>query len=71
MVFVLIQFDESDGGTIAIIHKSWMIPRKTEVYWPPVKNQSTFDRALLNGHPADISSWELYKIKRTFAAYGM
>ncbi|CAH0547083.1 unnamed protein product [Brassicogethes aeneus] len=46
MAFVLIEFDESAGGSLAVIHKSWLTPRKTEVYWPPYKNQNLLDKAV-------------------------
>ncbi|KAJ8951015.1 hypothetical protein NQ318_006400 [Aromia moschata] len=49
MAFVLIEFSASEGGGISIVHNEWMSPRKTEVYWPPYKEQSQFNRALKKG----------------------
>lgn len=70
MAYVIVQFDEKDGGSISVVHKTWLTPRKTEVYWPPYKKQSRFERALLKAEPVDMKKWELFKIKRTFCALG-
>ncbi|KAJ8934549.1 hypothetical protein NQ318_004979 [Aromia moschata] len=66
MAFVLIEFSASEGGGISIVHNEWMSPRKTEVYWPPYKEQSQFNRALKRGEKVNTETWKLFKIARCF-----
>lgn len=41
MSYVVIEF--SDGGGVAVVRNIWLTPRKKEVFWPPIKNQRTFE----------------------------
>lgn len=70
MAYVLVEFDENDGGGVAILHDSWLTPRKKEAFWPPFKEQYQFDKALKNGASVDTETWKLYKINRIFYACG-
>lgn len=60
MAYVLIEFE--DGGGVAIIRKTWLTPRKKEVFWPPLKDQKTFDKILENTKYPDTEKWKLYPI---------
>lgn len=63
--FVVIQFDEEGGNGLAVIHTKWLTPRKTEVFWPPFKDSSLFNKALKQGQEID-DKWKLYSIKKKF-----
>ncbi|KAF5278252.1 hypothetical protein FQR65_LT15741 [Abscondita terminalis] len=70
MSYQIVQFEESEGGKLAIIHDTWLTPRKTETYWPPVKLQSAYDKILAKGGEACVhpNKWTLYKIHRIFTS---
>lgn len=70
MSYVVVQINETDGGSVAIVHNTWLTPRKTEVYWPPYKSQNSFDKALLKGETVN-PQWPLFKLKRIFRTFGM
>lgn len=65
MVFVGIEFFEADGGGVALIHEKWLTPRKKEVWWPPVKQQDHFSKALKKGD-SPAANWKIYGVARTF-----
>lgn len=69
MVFVGIEFCEADGGGIALIHEKWLTPRKREVWWPPVKQQDQFSKALKKGE-SPASNWKIFSVSRTFFEEG-
>ncbi|EFN62596.1 hypothetical protein EAG_06404, partial [Camponotus floridanus] len=60
--YVLIEFD--DGGGVAVVRKTWITPRKREVFWPPMKDQKTFNKVLENTLYPDTEKWKLYSIVR-------
>lgn len=65
MSFTGIEF--ADDGGVALVNSLWLTPRKQEVFWPPYKSQSQFDKAMKNGViPEEKGSWAIYKIKRCF-----
>lgn len=67
--FLVIEFEE---GGLAVVQSHWVTPRKKEVYWPPVKNRSTFAKLLQADEPADINdSWKLYPIQKIFYETGI
>lgn len=68
-MFCVIEFEDKAGGGLAIVHQNWMTPRKHEVFWPPYKSHSSFQRALKRGENAG-DDWTLYKVKRTFYQTG-
>lgn len=45
-MFTLIQFDDNDGANLAVVSTNWLTPRKKEVFWPPYKNNTSFNKAL-------------------------
>jgi len=69
MAFVGIEFG-SCGGGVALVHSSWLTPRKQEVFWPPFKQQSQFNKALTKGTSPEESTWQLYPVKRSFFEIG-
>ncbi|KAK4887264.1 hypothetical protein RN001_003535 [Aquatica leii] len=52
-----IEFHEKDGGGLVLVRKEWVTPRKTEVVWPPYKNQKKYYKALKNNEAPDESTW--------------
>jgi len=62
MSYVLIEFD--DGGGVAVVRKTWITPRKREVFWPPMKDPKTFNKVLENTLHPDTEKWKLYSILR-------
>lgn len=69
MAFVVVEFSEESGGGVAIVNSCWLTPRKKEAFWPPIKQQNVFDKALKNGD-APQESWETVKIQRVFYETG-
>ncbi|VEN53678.1 unnamed protein product [Callosobruchus maculatus] len=63
MAYLLVEFD--DGG-IAVVAKSKLMPRKKQVFWPPVKQQTNFDRYVKDLIEADTGNWRPFVIKRLF-----
>lgn len=64
------EFSESAGGGLAVVHEGWFTPRKTEILWPPLKDVVSFNKLLKKGqHPED--TWKLYGVARTFYKSGM
>uniref|UniRef100_A0A1Y1K5M7 DUF4806 domain-containing protein n=1 Tax=Photinus pyralis TaxID=7054 RepID=A0A1Y1K5M7_PHOPY len=63
--FNVVQFEEKDGSSVAIVHREWLTPRKTEVFWPPHKRSASFYKCLRDGETVQ-SDWKLYKIKKIF-----
>ncbi|XP_072400660.1 uncharacterized protein [Diabrotica undecimpunctata] len=68
MSFVLIEFDEKEGGSVAVVHQNWLTPRKKEVYWPPYKTQALYDKAVKKGDSC-TEDWQLFTVKRIFRYY--
>ncbi|XP_011859563.1 PREDICTED: uncharacterized protein LOC105557039, partial [Vollenhovia emeryi] len=67
MSFIGIEFTDDSGGGIALVSKQWLTPRKQEVFWPPYKFQSQYDKAIKKGVvPEEDGSWKIFKIKRCF-----
>ncbi|CAG9858176.1 unnamed protein product [Phyllotreta striolata] len=66
MAFVLVEFDKDDGGGVAVVHSSWLTPRKNESFWPPYKEQHQFDKALKNGCTVNTETWRIYKLNKIF-----
>ncbi|XP_031335035.1 uncharacterized protein LOC116164914 [Photinus pyralis] len=64
MPFIGVQFEE--GETIAIVNKSWLTPRKQEVFWPPYRTQEQYYRSLKNHEAPSETTWKLYKVSRIF-----
>lgn len=63
--YVGIEFDDADGGGIAVISEKWITPKKKEVFWPPYKTQKAFNTAL-EKRDSPESNWSVYRIKRRF-----
>ncbi|KAK5639478.1 hypothetical protein RI129_011970 [Pyrocoelia pectoralis] len=63
--YVGIEFDDADGGGIAVISEKWITPKKKEVFWPPYKTQKAFNTAL-EKRDSPESNWSIYSIKRRF-----
>lgn len=66
-IYKIIEF--SDNGGVAVVLSNWMTPRKTEVFWPPYKDQLSFDRALQNQESTG-DSWKLFHVARVFCETG-
>lgn len=63
-MYVLVEFDGEGIGELAIVRGRWLTPRKKEVYWPPVKQQSVFDKLLLDNRSPDTKNWKTYSVRR-------
>lgn len=63
MSYVLIEFDDG-GGSVVVVRSTWLTPRKREVFWPPVKDQKTFDKILESTVHAHTATWKLYAVQR-------
>ncbi|XP_072395179.1 uncharacterized protein [Diabrotica undecimpunctata] len=62
------EFDEKEGGSVAVVHQNWLTPRKKEVYWPPYKTQALYDKAVKKGDSC-TEDWQLFTVKRIFRYY--
>lgn len=69
-MYKVIEFNEADGGGLAIVHTKWITPRKKEVFWPPYKDNVTFMRALKRGEDINENTWQIYGIARNFFESG-
>lgn len=69
MAYIGIEFCETTGGGVALVHETWLTPRKKEVFWPNYKQQSQFNRAVTCGQ-APEDNWKLYAVKRCFFESG-
>ncbi|KAK4878757.1 hypothetical protein RN001_011263 [Aquatica leii] len=63
MDLVGVQFSQ-DGG-LAVVHEKWLTPRKTEVYWPPCKQQHDYDKLLKCGDEPK-HHWQLFSISKLY-----
>lgn len=70
MSFIIVQFTEAEGGGISVIHKNWLTPRKSEVFWPPFKDQSQYNKALKKGEPVNTETWKIFKVVKCFYSTG-
>jgi len=75
MAFVGIEFATDDSaeqvsGAIALIHYTWLTPKKKEVWWPPYKTSVRFKKALLIGEEPKEDTWTLCQVERIFFSYG-
>ncbi|KAK4876217.1 hypothetical protein RN001_012639 [Aquatica leii] len=67
MTFVGIEFLEKNGESrLAIVNNKWLTPKKSEVFWPPYKNQERYNKSLKKSETPDEEKWTLYSISRTF-----
>ncbi|KAL4718597.1 hypothetical protein ACJJTC_012099 [Scirpophaga incertulas] len=64
-MYSVVQFSESEGGTISVILNKWLTPKKTEVHWPPNKDAKSFNK-LLQHCSSPNERWSLYGINRVF-----
>ncbi|KYQ53447.1 hypothetical protein ALC60_00009 [Trachymyrmex zeteki] len=69
-MFTVIQFDEISGASLAVVSTKWLTPRKKEVFWPPYKNVTTFNKALKKHEDVNEEKWTLYKVQRIFYETG-
>ncbi|KAF5279658.1 hypothetical protein FQR65_LT15315 [Abscondita terminalis] len=66
IIFSVVEFEENYGGGVSIVCSKWFTPRKTEVFWPPIKDPQKFERVLKRAEDADCESWELYSVKTSY-----
>ncbi|KAF5286254.1 hypothetical protein FQR65_LT12738 [Abscondita terminalis] len=64
-MFRIVEFDDHDGGGVAIANSKWFTPRKRELYWLPYKEISAYNKALKKGEDVN-TDWKLFKIKILF-----
>ncbi|KAL4719707.1 hypothetical protein ACJJTC_007896 [Scirpophaga incertulas] len=63
-MYVVVQFEDKDqGGGLGLVLSKWITPRKSEVFWPPVKEQYKFDKLLKQNEEPDREKWATYGIK--------
>ncbi|XP_039312222.1 uncharacterized protein LOC120359295 isoform X2 [Solenopsis invicta] len=65
-MFTVIQFDEKSGANLAVVSTKWLTPLKKEVFWPPYKNVSSFNKALKKHEDVNENEWTLYNVQRIF-----
>lgn len=64
--FIGIEFND---GTVALVHKCWLTPRKKHSFWPPYRQQKQYWQALRMGEePTD--NWKLHEVTRSFFETG-
>ncbi|XP_032677065.1 uncharacterized protein LOC116846839 [Odontomachus brunneus] len=62
----ILHLDDMCEGSLAVINTNWLTPRKTQVFWPPYKNITTFNKALKKHEEINEEKWTLYGIQRIF-----
>lgn len=65
-IFVGVEFVANDGGGVGLVHHTWLTPRKKEVWWPPYKQQASFQKALKKGEVPTETTWNLCGVARSF-----
>ncbi|KAL4702009.1 hypothetical protein ACJJTC_005597 [Scirpophaga incertulas] len=66
-MYVVVQFEDKDQGEgLGLVLSKWITPRKSEVFWPPVKEQYKFDKLLKQNEEPDREKWATYGISRCF-----
>ncbi|XP_077270984.1 uncharacterized protein LOC143902160 isoform X2 [Temnothorax americanus] len=65
-MFTVIQFDEKSDADLAVVSSTWLTPRKREVFWPPYKNTSSYNKALKKHEQPDEKKWTLYEVQKIF-----
>ncbi|KAK9700857.1 hypothetical protein QE152_g30975 [Popillia japonica] len=64
-MFSVIEFTVEDGGGLAVVNSNWLTPRKKQVFWPPVNEQTKFNR-YLKTESVNTETWILYKIRKIY-----
>ena len=67
-MYKIVEFNKEGG--LAIVHTTWLTPRKKEVFWPPYKGNTNFMRALRKGENVNEETWQIYGIARNFYETG-
>ncbi|KAF5277456.1 hypothetical protein FQR65_LT15986 [Abscondita terminalis] len=62
-MYSLIEFKDDEG--LSIVNSGWLTPRKREVFWPPVKDQSAFNKVVRKSE-VDSETWKLYSINKVY-----
>ncbi|KYQ60016.1 hypothetical protein ALC60_00941 [Trachymyrmex zeteki] len=74
MAFIGVEFvsdEKLDSGAIALVHLTWLTPRKKEVWWPPYKTSSRFKKALSVGEEPREDTWTLCQVDRILFSCSM
>lgn len=66
-MFNVVEFDENDGGGVAVIRDEWLTPRKIHCMWPP---KATNYNRCINGSIVPDDAWTLFRIRRVFYTTG-
>lgn len=70
-MFAVVEFSEKNDGGISLVNSNWLTPRKTEVYWPPFKDSTKFNKAVrLLDQCINTETWSLFPISRIFYETG-
>ncbi|KAK5638534.1 hypothetical protein RI129_012829 [Pyrocoelia pectoralis] len=69
-MFTVIEFHKDDGGGLAVVNSQWLTPRKKEVFWPPITNNTKFNKCLIQtefSHTTiDTETWKLYSVHKIY-----
>ncbi|XP_050510460.1 uncharacterized protein LOC126887142 [Diabrotica virgifera virgifera] len=66
-MYSVIEFkQEEDGGGLSIVNSTWLTPRKTEVRWPPIKDNLQFKKVLRKLEPEIDETWKIYGVQKIF-----
>lgn len=52
-------------GSVSVVRTEWISPKKREVFWPPEKDPTKFEKLLTKGKEI-TSDWKLFDIARKF-----
>lgn len=52
-------------GSVSVVRTEWISPKKREVFWPPEKDPTKFEKLLTKGKEI-TSDWKLYDIAQEF-----
>ncbi|KAK9754970.1 hypothetical protein QE152_g778 [Popillia japonica] len=63
--FPVLELTVEDGGGLAVVNSNWLTPRKKQVFWPPVNEQTKFNR-YLKTESVNTETWILYKIRKIY-----
>lgn len=60
--FTVVEFQNEQITSVAVINSCWLTPRKTETFWPPTKDPKKFQNVLKISDP-NFSNWSIYKVR--------
>lgn len=69
-MYAVIEFAGKEENQTAVVREEWLTPAKKEVFWPPFKVSTQFNKALVEGAIPDENKWTLFPVKKCLYTCG-